>query len=193
VDKTTKLDLTLRKTFFKNKRRIGWVSEKYISFKSQTLLPLTWIRWSQRTRWKRYERAYKRLEIKKKTKCCRRSEFVCHFIDPHSIICLLMNRNFNIQMQLSLEGIGATPATKMVSVIDNWSQAVCRGSGQLQSQDKIISVAQGESNQFDSVIDLPLREVVSKNSWKVRNESSLKRLRKLRWTKSLKWPSTSQN
>lgn len=69
--------------------------------------------------------------------------------------------DFEIQMRLSLEGIGAALTwedgyTTVESLIPG---GAAEASGELKPKDKIISVAQG-SGQFEQVIDMPLRDVV---------------------------------
>ncbi|MEW6055534.1 MAG: S41 family peptidase [Bdellovibrionota bacterium] len=69
--------------------------------------------------------------------------------------------DFEIQMRLSLEGIGAALTwedgyTTIESLIPGGS---AEASGKLQPKDKIVAVAQG-AKDFESVIDMPLRDVV---------------------------------
>lgn len=69
--------------------------------------------------------------------------------------------DFEIQMRLSLEGIGAALTwddgyTTVESLIPGGS---AERSGDLQPKDKIISVSQGDG-PFEQVIDMPLRDVV---------------------------------
>lgn len=69
--------------------------------------------------------------------------------------------DFEISMKLSLEGIGAALMwedgyTTVDALIPGGS---AEKSGEIQPKDKIISVAQGNGN-FETVIDMPLRDVV---------------------------------
>lgn len=69
--------------------------------------------------------------------------------------------DFEIQMKLSLEGIGASLSwedgyTTIEALIPGGS---AERSGELQPKDKIIAVAQ-EDGPFEPVIDMPLRDVV---------------------------------
>lgn len=69
--------------------------------------------------------------------------------------------DFEIQMRLSLEGIGAALTwedgyTTVESLIPG---GAAEKSGELKPKDKIIAVAQGSGN-FEQVIDMPLRDVV---------------------------------
>jgi carboxyl-terminal processing protease len=69
--------------------------------------------------------------------------------------------DFEISMRLSLEGIGAALSwedgyTKIENLIPG---GTAERSGEIQPNDKIISVAQGDG-PFEQVIDMPLRDVV---------------------------------
>jgi carboxyl-terminal processing protease len=72
--------------------------------------------------------------------------------------------DFEIQMNLSLEGIGATLSSQ-----DGFTvvEALVAGgsaskSGLLQPQDKIIAVAQGDKGVMETVMEMDLRDVVRK-------------------------------
>lgn len=84
-------------------------------------------------------------------------------LDPHSNFLSSEDReDFEIQMKLSLEGIGATLSSQDgYTVIE---QLVPGGaafqSGQVQTQDKITAVGQGDDGQLEPIIDMPLRDVV---------------------------------
>ncbi len=90
------------------------------------------------------------------------SEAFAQALDPHSSF---MSRDsmedFQIQMELSLEGIGAVLRSQNgFTVIEN----LIKGGGaekskQLKAKDKIIGVAQGDGKPV-SVIDMDLRDVV---------------------------------
>lgn len=83
-------------------------------------------------------------------------------IDPHSsYFSPHSSENFNINMRLSLEGIGAALRTKNEYTM---VQRIIKGgpadiSGQLKSRDKIIGVAQDQGEMVD-VIGWRLQEVV---------------------------------
>ena len=75
-----------------------------------------------------------------------------------------MLEDFQIQMRLSLEGIGATLSSKDgFTVVE---QLVPGGaafkSGKLKPKDKIIAVAQGEAGPIENVVEMELRDVVRK-------------------------------
>ncbi|HEX4924680.1 MAG TPA: carboxy terminal-processing peptidase, partial [Bdellovibrionales bacterium] len=86
-------------------------------------------------------------------------------LDPHSnFLSKDVLEDFEIQMRLSLEGIGATLSsqdgyTVVENVIAGGSAA---RSGLIEPQDKIIAVGQGENGAMEPVIDEPLRDVVRK-------------------------------
>ncbi len=184
VDKTTKLDLdTEKKPFSKTKEELDEFQKKYIQFQVANFIASDMkLEEAKEHVQKRYERAYKRLEDQKEDEVL--STFLNSFatsLDPHSnYLSVDELEDFNIQMQLSLEGIGATLSNQDgYTVIEQLiAGGAAEASGQLLSQDKIISVAQGESNQFDSVIDLPLREVVQKIRGKSGTKVRLNVLRK---------------
>jgi carboxyl-terminal processing protease len=111
----------------------------------------------------RYELITKRFKERKMSDLVE--EFVGAFavgLDPHtSYLSWDDMQDFQIQMQLSLEGIGASLSSQDGFVV---IEALIPGgsadrAGQLEPKDKIIMVGQ-ESKESVSVIDMPLREVV---------------------------------
>lgn len=83
--------------------------------------------------------------------------------DPHTnYLSPRTSENFNINMSLSLEGIGAV--LQLQDEYTRVSRIVPAGpadkQGQLQPSDRIISVAQGEDGPFEDVIGWRLDEVV---------------------------------
>lgn len=86
-------------------------------------------------------------------------------MDPHSSYMPRdNNEDFKIQMGLTLQGIGATLSSQ-----DGFTviEALVPGgpasrSGQLEPQDKIIAVGQGEKGTPENVIEMDLRDVVRK-------------------------------
>jgi len=84
-------------------------------------------------------------------------------LDPHSnFLSKDVLEDFEITMRLSLEGIGATLSSQDgYTVVENLIPGgAAAKSGEIEPKDKIISVAQGNSNKFEPVIDMPLRDVV---------------------------------
>jgi carboxyl-terminal processing protease len=70
--------------------------------------------------------------------------------------------DFEISMRLSLEGIGTSLSwddgyTVVESIIPG---GAAERSGEIKPKDKIISVGQGKTGAMESVIDIPLRDVV---------------------------------
>lgn len=84
-------------------------------------------------------------------------------LDPHSsYLSADALEDFEIQMRLSLEGIGATLSSQDgFTVIEQLIPGGAAGnSGKLKPKDKIIAVAQGEDGEFQNVIEMDLRDVV---------------------------------
>lgn len=85
--------------------------------------------------------------------------------DPHtSYFSPRTSENFNINMSLSLEGIGAVlqadnEYTKVVRLVPGGPAAK---QGQLKPADRIVGVAQGKNDDFTNVIGWRLDEVVDK-------------------------------
>lgn len=114
---------------------------------------------------KNYDRAVKRLQDVKKTDLY--ADYLDSFaraLDPHSSFFSKDSlEDFEIQMRLSLEGIGATLSSQDgFTVVE---QLVPGGaaakSGLIDPQDKIIAVGQ-EKGSMENVIDMDLKDVVKK-------------------------------
>lgn len=114
---------------------------------------------------KNYERATKRTQ--ETTQDDLYSGYLDSFaraLDPHSsFFSRDVLEDFEIQMRLSLEGIGATLSSQDgFTVVE---QLVPGGaaakSGQIEPQDKIIAVGQ-EKGSMENVIDMDLKDVVKK-------------------------------
>ncbi len=86
-------------------------------------------------------------------------------IDPHTnYLSPSTSDNFDINMKLSLEGIGAqlrteSEYTKVVNVIAGGPAAK---SGLIKAEDKIIGVGQGDSGEIEDVIGWRIDDVVAK-------------------------------
>lgn len=86
-------------------------------------------------------------------------------LDPHSsFFSKDVLEDFEIQMSLSLEGIGATLSSQEGFTV---VEALVPGgaaarSGLMQPQDKIIAVSQGEKGVPENVVEMDLRDVVRK-------------------------------
>ncbi len=129
-----------------------------------------------------YERTFKRVQDSKKEE--HYSNYVDAFaraLDPHSsYLAQDQLEDFEIQMRLSLEGIGATLSSQDgFTVIE---QLIAGGSadrsGKLKPKDKIIAVAQGKDGEFTNVIEMDLRDVVRLIRGPKGSEVRLKILRK---------------
>lgn len=84
-------------------------------------------------------------------------------LDPHSsYLSADALEDFEIQMRLSLEGIGATLSSQDgFTVIEQLIPGgAASNSTKLKPKDKIIAVAQGEEGEFQNVIEMELRDVV---------------------------------
>ncbi|MBQ3332345.1 MAG: carboxy terminal-processing peptidase, partial [Thermoguttaceae bacterium] len=90
---------------------------------------------------------------------------IANVYDPHtSYLSPKSYENFNIQMSLNFEGIGATLGWE-----DGYTQVkeIVKGSpaqkqGELAVGDRIIGVGQGESGPIEDVVDMKLSDVVDK-------------------------------
>jgi len=111
-----------------------------------------------------YERALRRVKDQKEEDLL--SFYVDSFaraLDPHSsYMSADALEDFEIQMRLSLEGIGATLSSQDgFTVIEQLvGGGAASKSGKLKPKDKIIGVAQGDSDKFQNVIEMDLRDVV---------------------------------
>ncbi len=85
-------------------------------------------------------------------------------LDPHSsYFSKDQLEDFEIQMRLSLQGIGATLSSQDgFTVVDSLVPGgAASKSGKIEPQDKIVAVAQ-EKGGFENVIDMDLKDVVKK-------------------------------
>lgn len=130
-----------------------------------------------------YERLLKRTQEKKQTDIL--SDYLDSFarsLDPHSsFFSREVEEDFDIQMSLSLEGIGATLSsqdgfTVVEALVPGGAAA---RSGLIQPQDKIIAVAQGDTGKLENVIEFELRDVVSRIRGKKGTKVKLLILRKV--------------
>jgi carboxyl-terminal processing protease len=105
------------------------------------------------------------LSLKKKREIDRLQFFLAslaQIYDPHSAyMAPKIAENFNIAMKNSLVGIGAVLTTddgytKIVSIIKG---GPAERDGNLEAEDRIIAVAQGDEEPVD-VVDMPLDDVV---------------------------------
>lgn len=129
-----------------------------------------------------YERILRRIEATSKTDLW--SYYLDSFaraLDPHSsYLSADALEDFEIQMRLSLEGIGATLSSQDgFTVIEQLIPGgAAFNSAKLKAKDKIIAVAQGDSEDFQNVIEMDLREVVRLIRGQKGSKVKLKVLRK---------------
>lgn len=156
-----------KKPYAKSKDEIQEFLRKYINFQvANYLITDMKIEEARSTVVRNYERLLKRTQEKRKTDIF--SDYLDSFarsLDPHSsFFSKEVEEDFDIQMSLSLEGIGATLSsqdgfTVIEALVPGGAAA---RSGQLQPQDKIIAVGQGEDGKLENVIEWELRDVVAK-------------------------------
>jgi carboxyl-terminal processing protease len=129
-----------------------------------------------------YERALKRIqEIKTEDLYSNYLDSFARALDPHSsYLSADQLEDFEIQMRLSLEGIGATLSSQDgFTVIEQLiAGGAAAGSGKLKNKDKIVAVAQGKDGPFTNVIEMELRDVVKLIRGPKGSEVRLKILRK---------------
>ena len=129
-----------------------------------------------------YERILRRIDATSKTDLW--SYYLDAFaraLDPHSsYLSADALEDFEIQMRLSLEGIGATLSSQDgFTVIEQLIPGgAAFNSGKLKAKDKIIAVAQGDSDEFTNVIEMDLRDVVRLIRGQKGSKVKLKILRK---------------
>jgi carboxyl-terminal processing protease len=111
-----------------------------------------------------YERSLKRLEaLPKSDLWTMYLDSFSRSLDPHSsYLSADALEDFEISMRLRLEGIGATLSSKDgFTVIEQLIPGGAANlSGKLKNKDKILAVAQGDSDEFTNVIEMDLRDVV---------------------------------
>ncbi len=129
-----------------------------------------------------YERVQKRIDDYKTTDLL--SFYLDSFaraLDPHSsYLSKDALEDFEIQMRLSLEGIGATLSSQDgFTVIEQLLPGgAASNSGQLKPKDKIIAVGQNEGGELQNVIEMDLRDVVRLIRGKKGSKVRLRILRK---------------
>lgn len=129
-----------------------------------------------------YERALKRVQdFKKEDLLASYLDSFARALDPHSsYLSADALEDFEIQMRLSLEGIGATLSSQDgFTVIEQLIPGgAADASGKLKPKDRIIAVAQGKDGAFQNVIEMELRDVVKLIRGPKGSEVRLKILRK---------------
>jgi len=186
-----KIDPTIEFEFDPDKRAYGKTDKenleflkKYIHFQVANYL-ITDMKLDEATGnvARNYERLLKRTQEKKQGDIF--ADYLDSFarsLDPHSsFFSREVEEDFDIQMSLSLEGIGATLSsqdgfTVVEALVPGGAAA---RSGLIQPQDKIIAVGQGETGKLENVIEFDLRDVVSRIRGKKGTKVKLLILRKV--------------
>lgn len=154
-----------KRDFAKTKSELEDFQKKYIQFQVANFVS-TDMKEDEAKGWveRRYERTAKKLkELEDADQYASLLDSFARSMDPHSSYLSADDlEDFNIHMNLSLEGIGATLSsqdgyTVIEQLIPGGAAATSR---ELESQDKIISVGQGKGEKMEPVVDMPLKDVV---------------------------------
>ncbi len=183
-DKNVKISIDSdKRKRFKNVKQVNNFHSKYLHFQiSNYLLSDTKLPEAKKNVIKNYERILKRIE--KETPEDNIAEYLdafAHALDPHSsFFSADVLENFQIQMSLSLEGIGATLSWKDgFTVVENLVPGgAADKSGLIKPKDKIVAVRQSKSKTAENVIDMELNDVVKKIRGKKGTKVILSVLRK---------------
>lgn len=154
-----------KRQYPKNKAELEDFQKRYIQFQVANFVS-TDMKEEEARGWveRRYDRTSKKLkeQADADTYAALLDSFA-RSMDPHSSYLSADDlEDFNIHMNLSLEGIGATLSSQDgYTVIEQLIPGgAAAGSGELESQDKIISVGQGKGEKMEPVVDMPLKDVV---------------------------------
>jgi carboxyl-terminal processing protease len=154
-----------KRNYAKNEKELRDLQNRYIQFQISNYLTSDMkLDEAKKQLLHRYEVTLKHVIESKKTDLY--AIFLDSFataLDPHSnFLSKDVLEDFEITMRLSLEGIGATLSSQDgYTVVENLIPGgAAAKSGEIEPKDKIIAVAQGTSNKFEPVIDMPLRDVV---------------------------------
>ncbi len=114
---------------------------------------------------KNYERSVKKIkETSEEDLIVNYLDTFARALDPHSsYFSKDQLEDFEIQMRLSLQGIGATLSSQDgFTVVDSLVPGgAAAKSGKIEPQDKIVAVSQ-EKGAFENVVDMDLKDVVKK-------------------------------
>lgn len=172
-----------KRVFAKTGKEANQFLETYVQFQISNYLASDTVLGEAKTNViKNYERVQKRIaETNRQEILTQFLEAFSRSLDPHSSYMSAASlEDFEIQMRLALEGIGATLSSKDgFTVIEQLvAGGAASNSGKLKPKDKIIAVAQGKSGKPENVIDMDLRDVVRKIRGKAGTEVSLTVMRK---------------
>ncbi len=186
-DKSTRILLDPEKRgYAKNKKDLQRLQEKYIHFQiSNRLITGKSLKEAIKLVANSYDRILRRQEKKKKQDIL--SGYInsfAHSLDPHtSYFSAEALEDFEIQMSLSLEGIGATLISEDgFTVVDSLVKGgAAERSGKIFPKDKILAVGQFEKEKpqpFENVMEWELRNVVRLIRGKKGSQVNLKILRR---------------
>ncbi|MES2768790.1 MAG: S41 family peptidase [Bdellovibrionota bacterium] len=154
-----------KREYPKNKTELEDFQKRYIQFQVANFVS-TDMKEDEAKGWveRRYDRTSKKLreQADADTYASLLDSFA-RSMDPHSSYLSADDlEDFNIHMNLSLEGIGATLSSQDgYTVIEQLIPGgAAAASAELESQDKIIAVGQGKGEKMEPVVDMPLKDVV---------------------------------
>lgn len=183
-DKETSLTLNAKKRdYFPNQKEADTFQKKYLQFQISNYLNTDMkLPEAKEHVLRSYDRLARRVKEWSKDRIYAiYLDAFAHSLDPHSTFFAADEwEDFQIQMSLSLEGIGATLGNEDgFTVVEHLVPGgAAERSGQLQPKDKIIAVAQGGEGKFENVIEMDLRDVVKKIRGKKGTAVKLRILRK---------------
>ena len=159
-----------KRGFAKNSKHLKKLQEKYLHFQvSNRLITGKKLKESVGLVSRSYDRGLKKVEkIDQEEVLSQYLNAFAHSLDPHtSYFSADVLEDFEIQMSLSLEGIGATLTSEDgFTVVDSLVKGgAAERSGLIKTQDKIIAVGQFKQSRpeaFESVVEWDLRDVVRK-------------------------------
>lgn len=155
-----------KKEFYKNDKEAEEFFRNYIHFQVANYVSTDMkLDEAKKSVLKNYDRAVKRInDTTQEDLLVQYLDSFARALDPHSsFLSRDFFEEFNINMSLSLEGIGATLSqqegfTVIEALVPGGAAA---RSGQINIQDKILAVGQ-EKGPMENVIDLDLKDVVKK-------------------------------
>ncbi len=192
LNKSFKLDKTIRimldpekRGYAKNEEELRQFQEKYMHFQVSSRI-ITGKKEPEAIELvaKSYDRGVKKLEeFKQEDVLSGYLNSFAHALDPHTAYFSAdALEDFEIQMSLSLEGIGATLTPEDgFTVVDSLVKGgAAERSGKILPKDKIIAVGQYENDKiqaFENVVEWDLRDVVRLIRGKKGTKVALKILR----------------
>lgn len=185
-DKSVRIMLDPKKRgYAKDEKELQNLQEKYLHFQvSNRLITGKKIDESVKLVNESYDRGYRKLEkYKEEDVLSGYLNSFAHSLDPHtSYFSADALEDFEIQMSLSLEGIGATLTPEDgFTVVDSLVKGgAAERSGKVFPKDKIIAVGQmkdGKPTAFENVVEWDLRDVVRLIRGKKGSQVRLKILR----------------